>query len=37
VLDDPADLDLDGVRRVRDEIQVRVETLLAELSPAEAD
>jgi arsenate reductase len=37
VLDDPADLDLDGVRRVRDEIQARVEALLAEVSPAEGD
>ncbi len=30
-LDDPADLDLDGVRRVRDDIRDRVEHLLAEL------
>ena len=30
-LDDPADLDLDGVRRVRDDIRGRVEHLLAEL------
>lgn len=30
-LDDPAELDLDGVRRVRDDIRVRVEHLLAEL------
>ena len=31
---DPADLDLEGVRRVRDEIRGRVEVLLAELLPA---
>jgi arsenate reductase len=31
-VDDPAELDLDGVRRVRDEIQARVEALLAELT-----
>jgi arsenate reductase (thioredoxin) len=30
-LDDPADRDLDGVRRIRDEIGGRVERLLAEL------
>ena len=30
-LDDPADRDLDGVRRIRDEIGARVERLLAEL------
>ena len=30
-LDDPAELDLDGVRRVRDEIRDRVETLVTEL------
>ena len=30
-LDDPADLDLDGVRRVRDDIRGRVEHLLSEL------
>lgn len=30
-LDDPADLDLDGVRRVHDEIRGRVEQLLSEL------
>jgi arsenate reductase len=34
-LDDPAELDLDGVRRVRDEIQGRVETLLSEVAPEE--
>ena len=33
-LDDPADLDLDGVRRVRDDIRGRVEHLLSELIPA---
>jgi arsenate reductase (thioredoxin) len=32
-LDDPADEDLDGVRRIRDEIQRRVHKLLAELLP----
>jgi arsenate reductase len=30
-LDDPADLDIDGVRRVRDEIRAKVENLLSEL------
>ena len=35
-LDDPAELDLDGIRRVRDEIQERVEALLAEVAPADA-
>jgi protein-tyrosine-phosphatase len=33
-LDDPAELDLDGVRRVRDEIRERVEQLLGELTAA---
>lgn len=33
-LADPAGLDLDGVRRVRDEIRGRVEDLLAEVVPA---
>jgi arsenate reductase (thioredoxin) len=37
VLDDPADLDVEGVRRVRDEIQAKVEALLAEVAPAEGD
>ncbi|WP_194410981.1 three-helix bundle dimerization domain-containing protein [Microbacterium cremeum] len=32
-LDDPSDLDLDGVRRVRDDIRDRVEHLLSELLP----
>jgi arsenate reductase len=32
-LDDPAELDLDGVRRVRDEIRDHVEQLLAEILP----
>ncbi|WP_127476597.1 three-helix bundle dimerization domain-containing protein [Microbacterium sulfonylureivorans] len=32
-LDDPADLDLDGVRRVRDDIRDRVAHLLGELLP----
>jgi arsenate reductase (thioredoxin) len=31
-LDDPADADLDGVRRIRDDIDQRVRRLLAELS-----
>jgi arsenate reductase (thioredoxin) len=31
-LDDPADQDLEGVRRIRDEIEVRVQTLLRELA-----
>jgi protein-tyrosine-phosphatase len=34
-LDDPSELDLDGVRRVRDDISVRVEGLLGELLPAD--
>jgi arsenate reductase (thioredoxin) len=33
VLDDPADEDLDGVRRIRDEIDARVQRLLGELLP----
>ncbi|HSJ17097.1 MAG TPA: arsenate reductase ArsC, partial [Solirubrobacterales bacterium] len=37
VLDDPADLDLDGVRRVRDEIRAKVEALLVEVAPAKED
>lgn len=32
-LSDPADLDLDGIRTVRDEIQQHVEQLLTELAP----
>jgi arsenate reductase len=32
-LDDPADADLDGVRRIRDEIAERVRTLVGELAP----
>ncbi|WP_019181264.1 arsenate reductase ArsC [Microbacterium yannicii] len=32
-LQDPADLDLDGIRQVRDEIRRHVEELLTELSP----
>ena len=32
-LDDPADLDLEGIRAVRDQIQQHVEQLLAELAP----
>ena len=34
-LDDPAELDLDGVRRVRDQIQDRVQQLLTEVAPDE--
>jgi arsenate reductase (thioredoxin) len=34
-LDDPAGQDLDTVRAIRDEIDARVQTLLAELVPAE--
>ena len=34
-LDDPAELHLDGVRRVRDEIQDRLQRLLAEVAPDE--
>ncbi|MDI9889557.1 arsenate reductase ArsC [Microbacterium sp. IEGM 1404] len=33
-LNDPADLDLDGIRAVRDEIQQHVEQLLTELTPS---
>lgn len=33
-LEDPAHLDIDGVRRVRDQIQIRVEELIAELLPS---
>ena len=33
VLDDPAEADLDGVRRIRDEIDARVQQLVAELLP----
>ena len=36
-LADPADLTLDGVRAVRDDIRARVEHLLAELVPAAKD
>jgi arsenate reductase (thioredoxin) len=35
VLDDPADEDLDGVRRIRDQIELRVRILLGELVPDE--
>ncbi|WP_430647098.1 hypothetical protein [Agromyces sp. GXS1127] len=35
-LDDPADLDLAGVRQVRDGIRTHVERLLAEIAPAAA-
>lgn len=31
MLDDPAGLDIDGVRPIRDEIRARVEALAAEL------
>lgn len=34
VLDDPADQDLDTVRRIRDEIDSRIQNLVAELLPA---
>ncbi|WP_221583638.1 arsenate reductase ArsC [Microbacterium sp. G2-8] len=33
-LSDPADLDVDGVRRVRDEIRDRIEQLVSEIAPA---
>jgi low molecular weight phosphotyrosine protein phosphatase len=33
-VDDPAEADLDGVRRIRDDIAGRVRHLLAELAPA---
>jgi protein-tyrosine-phosphatase len=33
-LDDPAGQDLETVRRIRDEIQLRVEALLGELAPS---
>jgi arsenate reductase (thioredoxin) len=32
-IDDPADQDLDGVRRIRDQIEARVEALLGDLTP----
>ena len=32
-VDDPADADLDGVRRIRDDIRQRVRELLAEVAP----
>ena len=35
-LDDPAGADLDAVRRIRDQIEVRVRGLLAELGDADA-
>ena len=35
-LDDPADLDIDAVRSIRDEIKTRIEELLAELVPTAA-
>lgn len=34
VLDDPAGADMDGVRRIRDEISARVDTLLTNLEVA---
>ena len=34
VLEDPAGQDADAVRRIRDEIRTRVETLISELLPA---
>ncbi len=36
-VDDPAGKDLDDVRRIRDDIDERVQALLASLGPAEAD
>jgi arsenate reductase (thioredoxin) len=33
-LDDPSGLDIDAVRRIRDEVRLRVEELLAELTTA---
>jgi arsenate reductase (thioredoxin) len=36
-LEDPAHLDLDGVRRVRDEIEARVKSLVADLLPNSAN
>ena len=35
-LDDPADADLEGVRRIRDDIAARVRRLLADLTPSSA-
>lgn len=35
-LDDPAELDLDGIRHVRDEIQAHLEQLLTEILPTPA-
>lgn len=35
-IDDPADLDIEAVRRVRDDVHLRVQQLLAELIPVEA-
>ena len=34
VIDDPEGLDLDAVRRIRDEIRARVEKLMADLGVA---
>jgi arsenate reductase len=34
VLDDPSELEIDGVRSVRDDIRTRVEALIAELQPS---
>jgi arsenate reductase len=36
LLDDPADQDLDTVRRIRDDLDARIQTLVGELVPAEA-
>ena len=36
-LDDPAGQDIDAVRRIRDDIKIRVENLLTELLPARTD
>jgi protein-tyrosine-phosphatase len=34
-VNDPADVDLDGVRRIRDEVSERVRLLLADVAPEE--
>jgi arsenate reductase len=36
-LDDPAGQDIEAVRRIRDDIKIRVENLLTELLPARSD
>jgi arsenate reductase len=37
LLEDPADQDLETVRRIRDDLDARIQTLVGELVPAEAD